>query len=252
MGKLLAGLETTETIKEDGDFLGGFNALDSGIVNATVELAYVTVSDGGAKALNVTFKTDEGQTLRQQFWMTSGAAKGGLPYYVNKTTLEKKYLPGFVHANHLCLLTAGKRITTLDTAEKMINLYSPKEGKELPTKVDMVMDLLGKQITIGVIKQTVDKTKEVGVDPATGKKIYAPSGETRVENEVDKFFRQRDGLTVAEIKAKMTEPKFKTQWAEKWTDLVRDKSTGVANATFGAPKAGRKTAVLAEADALFA
>ena len=250
MGKLLAGLETTEAIKEDGDFLGGFNALDSGIVNATVELAYVTVSDGGAKALNVTFKTDNGQTLRQQFWMTSGAAKGGLPYYVNKTTLEKKYLQGFVHANHLCLLAAGKRITSLDTEEKMINLYSPKEGRELPTKVDMVMDLLGKKITMGVFKQTVDKTKESGVD-ATGKKIYTPTGETRVENEVDKFFRHRDGLTVTEITAKQTEPKFKAQWAEKWTGVTRDKSTGT-DGIAGEPKAGCKAPVPVEADALFA
>ncbi len=252
MGKLLAGLETTEEIKEDGDFLGGANVLDSGIVNAIVDLAYISVSDGGAKALNVTFKTDAGQTFRQQFWIASGTAKGGLPYYTNKTTLEKKFLPGYVQADHLCLLTVGKRLPTVDTEEKTINLYSSKEGKELPTKVDMVMDLLGKPITIGVIKQTVDKNKEIGIDTATGKKVYGPSGETRVENEVDKFFRQKDGLTVAEIKAKMTDPVFKEKWAEKWTDVVRDKSTGAAAAPAGTPKAGRKVAATGTADALFA
>lgn len=247
MGQLLAGLAAAgiEDVKEDGDFLGGFGVLESGVVDTTIELAYVTVSDGGAKALNCTFKTTDGRTLRQQFWMTSGTAKGCLPYFVNQKTLEKKFLPGYTIASHICLLAAGKRIATLPTEDKVINLYSYKESKEVMTKVDMVVDLLGKQITLGVVKQLVDKTKK---NDQTG--AYEPTGETRAENEVDKVFRTRDGMTVAEITAKATEAKFKGQWAAKWEGQVRDKST---KSTGAAGTAGKFTPpVAAQADSLFA
>ena len=252
MGQLLAGLAAAgiEDVKEDGDFLGGFGVLESGVVDTTIELAYVTVADGGAKALNCTFKTTDGRTLRQQFWMTSGTAKGCLPYFVNQKTLEKKFLPGYTIASHICLLAAGKRIATLPTEDKVINLYSYKESKEVMTKVDMVVDLLGKPITLGVIKQLVDKTKATGETDANGKAVYVATGETRAENEVDKVFRTRDGLTVAEITAKATEAKFKGQWAAKWEGQVRDKSTKSAGA---AGTAGKFTPpAAAKADELFA
>jgi len=245
MAKLLADLAPIDDVKEDGDFLGGSNALDSGVVDATIELAYISKSDGGAKALNCTFKTTDGKTLPIQLWITSGTAKGGKSFYTTKT-LEKKYLPGYILASHLGLLAAGKSIENWDFEEKVINLYSRKEQKEVMTKVDMAIDLLGKPITMGLIKQLVDKTKK---NETTG--VYEPTGETRSENEVDKFFRTRDKLTVMEIKGKATEAKFIHQWAAKWTDQVKDKSTkatgsaGVAGAPFKAPAA-------AAPDALFA
>jgi len=248
MGQLLTGMDIPSDIKENGDFLGGFSALESGVYDATVELAYMSVADSGAKAVNILLKTSDGRQMRQQFWITSGTAKGGLPYYVNQKTLEKKFLPGFEMAQHLCLLTIGKAINTLETEEKVINLYSSAEGKELPTKVDMLVDLLGKPITAGVIKQIVDKNKK---NDQTG--VYEPTGEVRTENEVDKFFRTRDGMTVTEIKAKATEAKFKTQWSDKWDGQIRDKSSKTAgvHGTSGAPSKPGKPANNT-ADTLFA
>lgn len=248
MGQLLAGLETPSDIKESGDFLGGFSAMESGVYETKVELAYVTVADSGAKAVNILLKTTDGRQLRQQFWITSGSAKGCKTYYVNQKTLEKKYLPGFEMANHLCLLTIGKSLTTLETEEKTINLYSPAEGKELPTKVDMLVDLLGKSVTAAIVKQIVDKTKK---NDQSGE--YEPTGEVRTENEIDKFFRTRDGMTVAEIKAKSTEAKFKTQWTDKWEGQVRDKSSKTAGVQ-GVPGAPARPGKPANntADALFA
>ncbi len=233
---ILGTLKTDNSINEDGDRLGGgFSPLDSAIYDLNIKLAYVTKAPSEAMALNVLFETD-GKDVRQQFWMTSGKAKGCKNFYIkkDKTTDKetKHYLPGFNMANALCLLTVAKEISVMTTEEKVINLYDPNQQKEVPTKVNMVTELLGQTITGGVIKQIVDKkTKDAG----TGE--YQPTGETRIENEVDKFFRQRDGLTVTEIRAKMTEAQFKDQWEKKWTGETEDKSTGTG-AVSGAPTPG--------------
>ena len=111
-------------------------------------------------------------------------------------------------------------------------MYSPDAKAEVPTKVDMLMDLVGQSIYAGVIKQLVDKTKK---DEATG--VYHPTGESREENEIDKFFRARDKMTTAEIRAKATEATFATTWAEKFTDTVKDKTSKKgATGMSGAPK----------------
>jgi hypothetical protein len=89
-------------------------------------------------------------------------------------------------ANSLCLLTLGKEISELTTEEKVLNIYSPDAKAEVPTKVQVLMDLLNQEILVGLIKQTVDKTAK----DAAG--AYQPTGETREENEIDKFFRARD------------------------------------------------------------
>ena len=54
-------------------------------------------------------------------------------------------------------------------------MYSKEAKAEVPTKVEMLVDLLGQAIIIGVIKQTVDKT----VKNDAG--VYVPNGETREE-----------------------------------------------------------------------
>jgi hypothetical protein len=226
---LLKTLTTDESITNERDSVGGGGVLNSDLYPLTVALAYVKESDGGALGLNVTFKTEDGKDVRQVFWMTSGKAKGQKNYYEKDGV--KHYLPGFNMANALSLLTIGKEIGELDTEEKVIKLYSSEANSEVPTKVQMVTALLGQEIIAGVLKQIVDKTKQ---DPTT--KEYLPTGETREENEVDKLFRVKDKMTVAEIRAQETEPKFYTTWGEKWIGKTRDRSTKNGGTT-GAPKA---------------
>ena len=114
----------------------------------------------------------------------------------------------------------------------------------------MFTELLNQKITGGVLQQEVDKM--TGIIEANGVNKWVPSGESRIENEVDKFFRIGDGLTLAEIKAKKTEAGFKNQWEAKWKGNTVDKrnkltktapivKAGVVN---GAPK--KKPAANAE------
>ena len=213
---LLGNLTTDSDIKTEEDRVGGIRLFDSGVYDGKISMAYVTESKGGAMCLNVNFDID-GRELRQRFWMTSGKAKGQRNYYETKDG-AKAYLPGFNMANSLCLLTVGKEINAMDTDSKMLKLWSPEAKAEVPTEVPVVTGLLGQEITLGVVKQTVDKMAK-GDSGA-----YEPTGETREENEVDKFFRTKDKLTTAEIRAQVTEPGFFDTWKSKFTNTVRDKT----------------------------
>ena len=66
-------------------------------------------------------------------------------------------------------------------------------------------------------------------------------GETREENEVVKFFRAEDGLTVPEVEAGVTEAKFKADWEKKFTGTVRNRAKGAeAGVKAGAPSTAQK------------
>lgn len=227
---LLSGLTTSNDIAEEKDSVGGSFVLDSGVYPAKVSLAYLQKATSGALALVLHLTTDAGKEIRQTLWMTSGTAKGGLNYYVDKNG-DKQYLPGFNMANSLCLLTVGKEISQIETEQKVVNVYSSTAKAEVPTNVEMLVELLGQEILVGLIKQVVDKTQK---NETTGE--YVPTGETREENEIDKLFRVRDSKTTAEIKAQAPEAAFIHTWKKKWEGQVKDKATKQAGAA-GAPKA---------------
>ena len=227
---LLANLATDASINNDKDTLGTGGALDSGLYNCKVNLAYLSKASSGALALVLSLKTDTDREVRQTLWMTSGTAKGCKNYYEDKNG-EKNYLPGFVQANNLCLLTVGKEISTLETETKVVNVYSAEAKAEVPTKVEMLMDLIGQEIIVGLIKQTVDKARK---NEATG--VYEATGETRDENEIDKVFRARDRMTTAEIRAQATEAVFADNWAKKWTGKTKDRAKGAVAGLPGVPK----------------
>ena len=228
---LLANLTTDDSIANEKDSIGGSGPLNSDLYGLKVSLAYINKAASGALGLVAHFKTEDNKDLRQTFWMTSGTAKGCKNYYEKDG--QKNYLPGFIAANALALLTVGKEISQLETETKVVNLYSAEAKAEVPTKVEVVMDLLNQEIIAGVIKQTVDKTKK---DEATG--IYVATGETRDENEIDKFFRAKDRMTTAEIRAQAEAAVFIDSWNTKWAGKTRDRAKGGASAgTPGMPKA---------------
>jgi hypothetical protein len=228
---LLKSLTTDESIKQETDSLGGNGGpLDSGLYTAKVQTAYTTKSAGGAIGLVLNLKTEAGREIRQTLWMTSGTAKGCKNYYEDKQG-QKQYLPGFILANHLALLTCDKEISELDTETKVTGVWSSDAKAEVPTKVDMIMDMLGKNVTIGLIKQIVDKTAK------DGNGDYQPTGETREENEIDKFFHTDTRKTVTELRAK-ADAAFIDAWDQKWSGKVKERAKGVAAAgVAGAPKA---------------
>lgn len=234
---LLSALASDTSIAQETDSVGGNAPLESGLYELKVNMAHITKSAGGAMGLVLNMAGPNNREVRQTLWMTSSTAKGAKNYYEKDG--KKHFLPGFNHANGLCLLTAGKEVSEMDTETKVIKLYSPEAKAEVPTKVEVITDLLGKLILVGLIKQKVDKTQK------NDQGIYVPTGEFREENEIDKLFRAEDRMTTAEIRAQATEATFVNTWDAKWTGKTKDKSKGVsANAgTFGAPAASKKPAI---------
>lgn len=223
---LLKALASDASIAQEKDSIGGNGPLESGLYPMTITMAHVNKAASGALGLVLTMKTEDDKEVRQTLWMSSGAAKGGKIYYEKDG--EKHYLPGYLQANAVCLLAAGKEISEMDTETKVINLYSFDAKAEVPTKVDCLVDLIGKPILVGLIKQTVDKSVKNDLG------VYVATGETREENEIDKIFRASDRMTTAEIRAQATEATFATTWEAKNAGKTRNKAKGGAG-TSGAP-----------------
>jgi hypothetical protein len=225
----LKSLSEDKSIKEETDTLGG-GFLASGIYGLTIESAYLDISKGGAHSLNITAKTDEGQNVRQTFWMTN---KKGENFYEYKG--ERRYLPGFNVANALSLLTTGSPLSELDEpVEKTLKIYDFDEKKEMPTQKDCLEQMHGMKVKAGIQKVIDDKSK---LNEASGQ--YEPTGETRELNEIDKMFDYESGMTVAELRAEADEPAFILAWEEKWKgkDRMKAKGAGKGGAKEGAPAA---------------
>lgn len=230
---MFSNLKTEENVAEETDSIPvGRGPLESGLYPMTIDMAYADESKGGAMNVNFVFKDADGRELRQTIYVSSGDAKGKLPYYVDKDG-NKKYLPGFNKVNHICLLTVGKELMEMDTDEKVLSLWDSEQRKEVPQKKQVLMDLLGQDIILGVQKQIEDKVSK------NDQGAWVPTGETRETNEIDKVFRAKDKKTVAEIKAEVEEAQFINDWEEKWTGVTRDRTK--KNSNTPKPAAEKKT-----------
>ncbi len=247
MSNIFGNLDNDANIKGETDSLGGGFIKESGVYNATIELAYADQSTGGARSVNIHLKTEDGAVIRLTEYVTSGTAKGGLNTYVDQKTGEKRFLPGYSKMDSMSKLACAKGLTELTAEEKVVNRYDYDAKKELPMKTNVLTELMGQPITVGLVKQIVDKNAK----NAAG--TYEPTGETREENVADKFFRARDGMTATEIIAGATEPSFRNKWAEKNTGVTRNLAKGApagassgatAGAPAAAPAAGEKPASL--------
>lgn len=243
---LLKSVQTKEGIStKESDSLGGGNVVDSGVYLQKITAAYLGQARSGAISVTIELANKVATT----FYITSGKEKGNLPYYV-KDGVEH-YLPGFLTMNSLAELVTGKGITALDTEEKTIKKYDYESKSELPTKVEMLVDLVGVDINAAILKQKV--SKKVKTD-----KGYEPTAETREVNEIVKFFNE-DGLSHTEKQAgvAVSEATAMAKWAEKFSGQVIDKTekpTAAAAATSGSAGVGAtaSTAAAAPVDDLFA
>lgn len=216
------------------DTVGGFGPKESGAYGATIDYAFVTKSAGGAWGLSLQFTLDgDSHKHREVIYFTSGTAKGGKNTYKDKNGADQ-YLPGWLAVDSLSQCAIGKPFDKLaDPENKTIKLYNFDAKKEVPTPVDMHMELVGARVTLGLLHTIEDKN----VKNDAG--AYVPSGDTREQNNVDKFFTDGVRLTSTEKKAGVTEEAFVKTWLEKNEGKVKNNAKGAAaGGTAGAPKAG--------------
>ena len=224
---MFENLETLDDIEEEKDVIGQ-GVIDSGLGLYTIAKAYFTESKGGALALNFEGKDNNGQYLREQFWVKSGKAKGCKNYYKDKNG-NKRYLPGFNMANSLCQLVINKEISKCEVKKTKISLWNNNTKSLEETEVDALPELLSKKIGIGAIKCRSNKVK---YNQDTGK--YDEINEERFTNEIDKFFHPKTGQTITEMKGK-SKAVFKDKWVNKWRGKTKDTYKEVDEGTYGSP-----------------
>ena len=221
---------TTDGLEAKKDTLGGGTVVrESGVYLATVETAFAGESSGGAMNVTVIYKMEDGSEFRDTQYITSGRDKGQKNYYEKDG--KQIPLPGFSVIDDLCILTTESPLSEQDTTERVIKLYDFDAKKEVPTSVQCLTDLEGKQVLIALQKVVDNKSKK---NDATGE--YEKSNEKREYNEVAKLFHSELKLTVVEA-INGQEATFHDAWLKKNEGKDRVKfeevaATGVA----GAPK----------------
>jgi hypothetical protein len=219
-------LKAVEGVEQEKDVTSNRVPLESGIYPAIIKLAYTGKSKGGAMSVTIHAEV-EGKMHRETLWVTSGDAKGNLPFYT-KQDGSKAYLPGYNVFEAISQLAADKPASALSAEPKMVKLYSFEERKETLQQVDVIAELLDKPVYLGLLKVIEDKTENDGAGN------YVPTGETRELNQIDKVFRASDRMTVTEAKANAESPDFYNRWDASNTGNTRDKSTKDAGKS-GAP-----------------
>lgn len=189
MSNIFAGKTKADNEVEE-DFMGGGGILDTDLYTATIKAVYLGKSSS-SEAQSVNFLLDiAGKELRSSIWVSN---KKGEITYKDKNSGDLKNLPGYNQVDSVAMLIAGKELSTLDVEERTLKLYDFDAKKELPKAVQCFVELHGETVSVAVQRQTVDKTKK------DDSGAYQPTGETRDENEVIKFFDPDKQATISEV-----------------------------------------------------
>lgn len=214
MSTLFGNLKN-EGLEESQDRLGGgFQPRSTDIYNMEIVLFYAGQSKEGAKSITIHAKDGAG-VYRETIYITN---KKGENFFLNKEDNSKKVpLPGFTTVDDICLAATGFPLAEQEFTEKVFNLYDFDQRKEVPTKVMVALEVMGKTVSLGIQKVLEDKTTK---NASTGE--YEPTGETKETNSIAKVFHTESKVTMAEAR-NASEPKFWDSWLERNKDQTYDK-----------------------------
>lgn len=239
--------QDTGDIGGDQDRLGGGFIWPSAAYEVTIKNAYAGKAGSGAKSMTFEVESAAGQRLRWTEYVTSGDAKGGLPYYEKDG--KKNYLPGYNISNAICTLASKKGLGEQTFETKQVKIWNKDTKSEVPTPTQVAVDLIGKKIILGVLEVETNKTIKVG-------NSYKRTAETKKENRVDKIFYAENKCTLNELitaKKAGTAPvaSFHDQWVQANEGKVKnDVKDAEVTATQGGA-AAPTTAGGEEVDSLF-
>lgn len=257
MTALFGNLKTEGTEKTEDRLGGGYQPLDTDIYTGTIKLAYAGQSSGGARS--VTFILAGGdfgdREYRETVYVTNRAGENT---YVDKRSNKKNLLPGYINVDDICQVTVGKPLNEMAGEEKVVNIYDAEAGKEVPKSVQCLVELHGKEVSVGIVRKTENQTEKDG----NGNYVPKSDGSTRDVNNIEKVWNTAHKMTVAEARAKVDDqnfvPGFWDKWQEKNKGVTRDattKGTGQAGQAGrpggGAPQAGGNAAQPAARTSLF-
>jgi len=213
---LLNTIQSDASVKtEDKDVLGGRSLFPTNIYVGKLEAVWLSASASGAIAVNISANI-EGKNIRQTSYITNAKKED---FYIDKKTSEKKAMPSVMMFNALVkLVTSKNSYRELTTEKRTLSLWDSTQQKEVPTAVDCFVELHNAEVGIAVEQQIVDKSEK-----GNGGK-YFPTGETREQNEITKFFDAATKKTVTEMLGN-SEASFAGKWLEKNKDKVIDKES---------------------------
>lgn len=223
---------STDGLEEAQDRLGGSRIIESGPLTGTIKLAYAgKATNSDARSVTIVLLPDDnGSEYRETFWVTN---RDGKNYYEKDG--KKHPLPGFTVVDDLCIVTTNKALAEQQADEKVINVYNFDEKKEISTSVPMLVNLLGKKVTLGIQKHLKNKQQKNNAG------VYEDIADEREENVTDKVFHHPSNMTVAEAKRGLTDAVFYGLWCEKNTGVTQDRrsikggATGVQSGRPGRP-----------------
>lgn len=224
---------TNDGLEETNDRLGGFNIRETNVYPATIKVAYAGQSQGGAKNVTVVVTLPDGE-YNETVYVTN---KQGENWFLNPNDRTKKVpLPGFTTIDDICLVTTGNPLSAQPTEEKVVKVYDYDEKKELPKSVQVLTELTGKTVLLGIVKETVDKNAK---NDSTGE--YEPTGETRDQNVISKVFHDPSKVTVVEAREAQkanrdAEAVFHDKWLDKNKGQVINRAKGAGDGKGGAPR----------------
>lgn len=209
---------------KERDTLGGGGVQDTGVYGFTVDSAYTTEAKSGAIGIVLNVILDNQAKYSETFYITTGRDKGRNPYYEKNG--EKSWLPSYVKLNSFVEMITGKDIFNADTEERVLDIYDWESKKNVQTKCEVLVDLVGKKGFMGLHK--IRSNKQVKGDNG-----YVDSVDERFTNTIDKFFNENK-QTSTEQEAKVA-PDFVNKWVEKYGNATIDKYKAVAGVAAGAP-----------------
>lgn len=211
----LFGNLTNDGLEEAEDRLGGFAPLETDIYTGPIKMAYAGQANSGAR--NVTLIVDHaGKEYRETIYITN---KKGENFFLNKDDSKKKVpLPGFTIIDDICLVTTGKPLSEQEAEDKMVKVYDSEHKKEMPKSVPVLTELLGKTVSLAIVKTLENKNVKSGDE-------YVASAETRYTNSIEKVFHTESQMTVAEARNNAEAAGFWNAWLERNKGKERDKRT---------------------------
>lgn len=217
----------TDHIDEKPRDFVGFEALDTDLYKANVKMAYLVVHESKAQGIAFEFDLGGGKTFKiEQIIKT----KEGKNYFINTKTKLKAPLAGFTVVDDICTITTGKGLKGQATEQKVVKVYNFDKKEDVPTEVHVLVDLLGKDVGLAVVKKLENKSKKEGDK-------YVATSETITRNDIVKAVYPNDGATVGERAEKKP-----TTWAAGWLKnnkgKTKEKLTYKGGASSGGPAAG--------------
>ena len=222
------------------DRLGGSRTVPSDAYRVTLGQCYQHKSPKGAKYVHIEYTTRTGVTQSENIYYSN---KDGETTFRNKSTGKLQTMPGWNRITALIEVATDKPSDQVITDKKYVGIYNADAKKEVETEVDVLVELTGKEVVLGILHVEANKTKAVKTgDPGDPVK-YVPTAEKREYNEISVIADTR-GRTKSERDKGFKTGEFIQQWRQKNKDTTRDLYKPVE----GAPAATASSAPTVDID----